>query len=122
MAIGNDVAKLFPRPVRSNTGERKPVRSEGASRPGSTSTESWIDVPNEPARRTVLVVDGLDSSQSDLRGLLEHDGYRVLIARQGADALEILGNSPVDLVILDMFLPDMNGAEFCRRVRGDRRT
>jgi putative two-component system response regulator len=76
----------------------------------------------EPACRTVLVVDSPESNLDHVRGLLEDDGFRVLTTLSGADALDMLETGPVDLVVLDSRLSDMDGVEFCRRLRGNSRT
>src|SRR5260370_32194278 len=84
---------------------------------------SWADLSLEPARRaTVLVIDDLDINREVLRRLLEDDGYGVLCARRASEAMEILDQSRIDLVILDLLLPDGDGMEFCRRFRANRRT
>ena len=83
----------------------------------------WATLFVEPPKRaTILVVDDLDIHREALRRLLEDDGYCVLCARRMSEATEILDQAPVDLVILDMLLPDGDGMEFCRRLRADRRT
>jgi len=83
----------------------------------------WATLFVEPPKRaTILVVDDLDIHREALRRLLEDDGYCVLCARRTSEAMEILDQAPVDLVILDMLLPDGDGMEFCRRLRADRRT
>ncbi len=71
------------------------------------------------SHHTVLVIDDVASSFGHLRDLLDRDGYRVLTAPNGVEALEMLGASPVDLIILDLSLPGMDGAEFCRRLRSN---
>jgi putative two-component system response regulator len=117
MVIGKAVVDA--KRVNSTNEERKPVHPETASTPG---TADWSAVASEPARRTVLVVDDRDSNVRQLRELLEEDGCRVVHARYGAEALEMLGKVPLDLIVLDRFLADMDGAEFCRRVRANHRT
>jgi len=83
----------------------------------------WAGLFLEPLKRaTILVIDDLDVHREALRRLLEDDGHVVLCARRASEAMEILDQGPVDLVILEMFLPDGDGMEFCRRFRADRRT
>jgi len=48
---------------------------------------------------------------------LEKEGYEVLVARDGNDALRLLGKEQVDLVILDLMLPGLDGIEVCKYVR-----
>ena len=67
--------------------------------------------------RTVLVVD----DDPDIRDLvqfgLEDEGYRVLTAPHGQAALELLVRSPIDLILLDMRMPVMDGWTFARVYR-----
>ncbi|HEY3111576.1 MAG TPA: response regulator transcription factor [Chloroflexota bacterium] len=66
---------------------------------------------------TVLVVDD-DRRYRDLLELnLARRGYRPLIASDGLAALNLLEREPVDLVTLDLMLPDIDGYELCRRIR-----
>jgi len=65
----------------------------------------------------VLCVDDEPNILSSLRRLLRGKGYDVLTAGSGASALEILAVTPVDLVISDMRMPEMDGAQLLERVR-----
>ncbi|NVM79235.1 response regulator RpfG family c-di-GMP phosphodiesterase [Duganella sp. SG902] len=66
---------------------------------------------------TVLCVDDEPNILSALRRLLRPAGYRVLLAESGAAGLEVLAREAVDLVISDMRMPEMNGAQFLAQVR-----
>ncbi len=67
----------------------------------------------------ILCVDDEANILSSLRRLFRGRGYEVLTAAGGAAGLEILGRQAVDLVISDMRMPEMNGAEFLEAVRRD---
>lgn len=71
----------------------------------------------EGLTQTVLFVDDEASILSSLRRLFRPHGYKILLAESGAAGLEILANEPVDLVISDMRMPAMDGAEFLEKVR-----
>lgn len=65
----------------------------------------------------VLVVDD-NAINLDLVGrILELEGYKVVTAESGADALQKLAVSKPDLAVLDVMMPDMDGIELCRRLR-----
>ena len=67
---------------------------------------------------TILIVDDSPTQAKLLEQVLGAHGYRVLVARNGSEALEqILVHSP-SLVISDILMPEMDGFELCRRVRG----
>jgi DNA-binding response OmpR family regulator len=66
---------------------------------------------------TILLVDDEESVQKLLTYPLERDGYRVVQARDGEEALARFGESPVDLVVLDIMLPRLDGLEVCKRLR-----
>ena len=68
---------------------------------------------------TILLVDDEESVQKLLTYPLERDGYRVLQARDGAEALDRFEREPVDLVVLDLMLPKMDGLEVCKRLRAE---
>jgi DNA-binding response OmpR family regulator len=70
-----------------------------------------------PESPTILLVDDEDSIQKLLTYPLERDGYRVVQARDGEEALRRFGDEDVDLVILDIMLPKIDGLEVCKRLR-----
>jgi DNA-binding response OmpR family regulator len=67
---------------------------------------------------TVLLVDDEESVQKLLAFPLEREGFRVVQARDGEEALDLFGSENVDLVVLDLMLPKLGGLEVCRRMRG----
>jgi DNA-binding response OmpR family regulator len=72
-----------------------------------------------PDASTILLVDDEDSVQKLLAYPLERDGFRVLQARDGEEALERFAAEPVDLVVLDVMLPKLDGLEVCKRLRAE---
>ena len=66
---------------------------------------------------TILLVDDEEAVQKLLAYPLEHEGYRVVQARDGEEALARFGSEKVDLVVLDIMLPRLDGLEVCRRLR-----
>jgi DNA-binding response OmpR family regulator len=70
-----------------------------------------------PDSSTILLVDDEDSVQKVLSYPLERDGFRVLAARDGEEALAKFASEPVDLVVLDLMLPKLDGLEVCKRLR-----
>ena len=72
-----------------------------------------------PDSSTILLVDDEDSIQKLLAYPLEREGYRVLLARDGVEALEQFASERVDLVVLDIMLPKLDGLEVCKRLRAE---
>lgn len=67
---------------------------------------------------TVLVVDDEPQVLHALRRALEGEGDRVLTAATGTQAVDLAASQPPDLVVLDLWLPDLDGVEVVRRLRG----
>jgi DNA-binding response OmpR family regulator len=72
-----------------------------------------------PDSSTILLVDDEDSIQKLLAYPLEREGFRVLQARDGEEALERFRTEHVDLVVLDVMLPKLDGLEVCKRLRAE---
>jgi DNA-binding response OmpR family regulator len=66
---------------------------------------------------TILLVDDEDAVQKLLAFPLERDGFRVVQARDGQEALERFAAERIDLVVLDLMLPKLDGLEVCKRLR-----
>ncbi|HEX5907368.1 MAG TPA: response regulator [Propionibacteriaceae bacterium] len=66
---------------------------------------------------TILAVDDQPANLRLLDAVLSPRGYRVVHATSGEQALELLPSSGVDLVLLDIVMPGMDGYEVCRRIR-----
>ena len=71
---------------------------------------------------TVLVVDDEESVRQTARNTLEHYGYRVLLARDGQEAVEVFRDAAdqIDLVLLDLTMPRMGGEEVLRHLKAVR--
>lgn len=71
--------------------------------------------------RRVLVVDDSPTYGNALMDELQKDGHDVVLAETGTDAMRFLERHRADLVVLDVFLPDINGVEVCRRIKSTTR-
>jgi adenylate cyclase len=79
-------------------------------------------VSHETEAVTVLAVDDQPQNLRLLDAVLSPRGYRVLTAVSGADALALLAETDVDLLLVDVVMPGMDGYEVCQRVRAMPRT
>jgi chemosensory pili system protein ChpA (sensor histidine kinase/response regulator) len=76
-----------------------------------------------PARiATIMVVDDSLTVRKVTQRLLEREGYRVLLAKDGVDALEQMQETRPDLMLVDIEMPRMDGFDLTRHVRGDAAT
>src|SRR5277367_2707363 len=83
----------------------------------------WESVLEDAAQApTVLIVDDIDLNRRLLKAMLKTANYRILEAKRPAAALGILEREKVDLVIVDLMMPEMSGPDFCRLLKRDRRT
>ena len=73
-------------------------------------------------KKTIMVVDDEKSLLELVGALLEEEGYEVVNASSGDEALAKLKTVKPDLVLLDMMMPSMSGREVCERIRGDPKT
>src|SRR3989338_1548140 len=72
-----------------------------------------------PRKRRILLVDDEDSVLQMVGKRLEMEGYEVLTAMDGHDALEQAQTESPDLIILDLFLPRLNGYSVCSVLKAD---
>ena len=69
--------------------------------------------------KTILVVDDEESICQSLRGILVDEGYEVLIAKSGEESLKIIDEELPDLVLLDIWLPGIDGIEALKIIKSD---
>ncbi|BCB26836.1 hypothetical protein SKTS_17220 [Sulfurimicrobium lacus] len=75
-----------------------------------------LDGTELESARTLLLLDDEPNILNALVRLLRRDGYRILVAHSGVDALELLAENPAQVVISDLRMPDMSGTDFLTRV------
>jgi two-component system nitrogen regulation response regulator NtrX len=66
---------------------------------------------------SILVVDDEEAILSSLSSILQDEGYEVSVAKSGAEALKTYMADPPDLMLLDIWMPDMDGLETLRRIK-----
>lgn len=65
-------------------------------------------------RAKILLVEDSKSQAETAKDFLEKNGYEVILAEDGKTAIKAVKTSPVDIILLDLVLPDMSGNEVCR--------
>ena len=68
----------------------------------------------------ILVVDDEQSIRTIVEYALKDAGFEVVTAGRGDDALAVMERDPIDLVVLDVMLPGMDGLEVCQKIRAER--
>jgi len=72
-----------------------------------------------PAEFKLLVVDDVQTNVLLLKALLGKDGYGILVANNGQEALEVIRNENPDLILLDVMMPGMDGFEVAERLKSE---
>jgi two-component system, OmpR family, KDP operon response regulator KdpE len=76
-----------------------------------------MDMTNSPTAVSVLVVDDDPAFRKGLAASLKTSGYAVALARNAEEALYYVRERPVDIILLDINMPEIGGVEACRRIR-----
>src|SRR5579884_4158139 len=106
-----------PPPGRERRGRcGSPPSPSEVNPPTTLDSRIAMTVADRSAR--ILLVDDEQSIQTLLSYPLRRDGYEVVQATDGHEALERFDEQPFDLVVLDLMLPKVDGLEVCRRLRG----
>jgi putative two-component system response regulator len=83
----------------------------------------WESVLEDAAEAsTVLIVDDIDLNRRLLKAMLKTANYRILEAKRPSLAVALLEREKVDLVVVDLVMPEMSGPDFCRLLKTDRKT
>jgi len=68
-------------------------------------------------RLTILIIDAEKNSCDEMQEFLQCEGFNVFPARSAAEGNHLLQNLPIDILILDICLPDANGLELCKEYK-----
>lgn len=89
----------------------------------ATPMSVWDDIVEEECQpSTILILDCVEVNRRVLRGMLKNGTHRILEAKRPVEAFEIVANQKVDLIVVDLMMPEMSGPEFCRKLKSERRT
>lgn len=67
---------------------------------------------------TILVVDDNPTNVKLVCNILKKEGFNLAVAMNGQDALEIIESNPIDLILLDIMMPGLDGYEVCCKLKG----
>ena len=85
------------------------------------SVSEWRDKKGQMTVAKILIVEDYPVTQRVLSLTLKNSGHEVQIANHGLEALEQLDLGPVDLALVDIAMPEMDGLELLRHLRNDKR-
>ncbi len=71
------------------------------------------------SQKKILIADDNENIRDALTYLLEDEGYELLLAKDGAETLRIVRERRPDILFLDIMMPEMNGYDVCRAIKGD---
>ncbi len=71
-------------------------------------------------RKHILLVEDDESILFGLQDILEGEGYQISTASNGNDGLKLATEKPIDLLVLDIMLPGMNGLEICKKIKKEK--
>ncbi len=72
-------------------------------------------------KKSILIVDDEFFLAETLKGRLEHNGYSVFYAENGAMALSVLEKTPCDLILMDAIMPVMDGLEATKQIKAQKK-
>lgn len=67
--------------------------------------------------KVVLIVEDTFLIRQTLRRILENEGYKIVEAKNGKEALDLVRKEPLDLILLDIMMPDTDGFQFCKNLK-----
>jgi two-component system sensor histidine kinase/response regulator len=102
---------------RSAAAATQSKNSSSASTPRSASEPPLTSVGHGPA--LVLVVDDQERNLQQVKKVLTYDGYQVMTADSGQEALRCLSVRKPDLILLDVVMPDMDGFQVCEEIKSN---
>jgi DNA-binding response OmpR family regulator len=80
-------------------------------------TSERVDTASLFGPKRILAVDDSATYLHEISALLRGEGYDVVMARSGEEAIEMLAVQPVDCILLDLLMPGLGGMETCRRIK-----
>jgi DNA-binding response OmpR family regulator len=103
---------------RSITRKVKDIKLKKLSEQKVVNLSDYRELNKSENVKTILVVDDEDVMCNAMYRMLSKDGYRVLTAQDGTEFSKIIESTRLDLILLDVNMPWVNGYEICKLVKG----
>ena len=104
----NKIIQVIENPVQINPVQIKPVQVNS----GMNKISEEVESP-----KTILLVEDSEPAIIQIKDFMEESGYKVLVARGGNEALEVISHTIPDAMILDLMMPEVDGFEVLRNLR-----
>jgi signal transduction histidine kinase/DNA-binding response OmpR family regulator/HAMP domain-containing protein len=116
---GSSVAPGHPPAQGSVSGSvsSSPSASSSFSTSGSPSSSSSGSADSSRGDKCLLLVEDSEPAIIQLKDILQNRGYRILVARNGREALEQISHTVPDAMILDLMMPEVDGFDVLRAIR-----
>ncbi len=109
MKKGVDTAQLVEKIER--------ITREKLAKSGVVSLDKFREVTKKPRPRTLLLIEDDETMREAMRRIFETEGFKVLSAADGTQLAHVLSDAPIDMIILDVGLPWINGYELAQLLK-----
>ncbi len=93
------------------------ITKDRITKEGVVDLEEFRQLRQQTSARTLLIIEDDETMRNALRRIFESDGYKVKTAADGTQLQDVLDDSPIDLIILDIGLPWINGFELAKLLK-----
>jgi CheY-like chemotaxis protein len=113
----NKKPPMFPRADKSLRRQIESIKRQKIVGKKVVSLSDFRELRQKIDTRSILVVDDDEIMRSALKRILENEGYKVIMAVDGLELSKILETTRLDMILLDVNLPWVDGYELCRLIK-----